>query len=98
MRETPGEQLKLDTLGITLQELRQQDNHRWVGLVDWLSPENEFATKGDSGAMVFAIHGTFRVPLGVHLGKSNKWLNSFVFVSLEAFVLEQFQGQDLHFV
>jgi hypothetical protein len=41
LRETPEEELKLDGFGVTLEKLREQDLYRWMGLVDWLSRNEE---------------------------------------------------------
>jgi hypothetical protein len=50
----------MDGLGVTLAELRQMEYLRWVGVVHWLSPTEKFP---DSGAMVYTVDETFRVPL-----------------------------------
>ncbi|CAN9217506.1 unnamed protein product [Alternaria alternata] len=52
IKMTPTEDLKLDSLGITLEELMARDKYRWVGLVEWIAESEPSTDKGDSGALV----------------------------------------------
>ncbi|CAN9216706.1 unnamed protein product [Alternaria alternata] len=70
IKMTPTEDLKLDSLGITLEELMARDKYRWVGLVEWIAESEPSTDKGDSGALVYAIEDSQTVPLGIHIGRS----------------------------
>jgi hypothetical protein len=70
IKTTPTEDLKLDSLGITLEELMARDKYRWVGLVEWIAESEPSTDKGDSGALVYAIEDSQTVPLGIHIGRS----------------------------
>jgi hypothetical protein len=63
--------------------LKVHNVHRWLGLVKRVGPP--FSAPGDSGALVFSLEDSVTVPLGIHLGAPDEYLNDGMCLSLEAF-------------
>jgi hypothetical protein len=87
-KETPDEKLKLDGLGITLEELKTPDAYKWVGRVRWIADCDPFSAKGDSGALVYAVADGATVPLGIHIGRPVLNPKCSFFLGLESFYIE----------
>jgi hypothetical protein len=99
MRSTPDEELKLDHLGITVDQLHDNDSHHWVGVVCWIDEASPFATHGDSGSLIYAVEDSQTIPLGIHMGRSQASIKpTSVFLGLEAFWTEgRYHGLELRF-
>jgi hypothetical protein len=50
---TPAEEMSLDSTGLAYAEFRTSQARRWLGVVGWMDGSSPFATRGDSGALVY---------------------------------------------
>lgn len=50
----------------------------------------EFAVSGDSGALVYSMDKSIKIPLGIHLGKpqGKHYKQSSAFLSLDSYIIE----------
>jgi hypothetical protein len=73
----------IDKEEVDFARLKVHNVHRWLGLVKRVGPP--FSAPGDSGALVFSLEDSVTVPLGIHLGAPDEYLNDGMCLSLEAF-------------
>jgi hypothetical protein len=90
MQSTPDEELKLDHLGITVDQLHDNDSHHWVEVFSWFDKDSPFATRRDSGALIYAVEHSQTVPLGVYVVRSQARIKrTSVLLGLNAFWTER---------
>jgi len=70
-------------------DLIDLDIHRWVGMVQWFDGM-PFGVAGDSGALVYAMENSVKIPLGLHIGSPHESIleNTSMFLCLDAYFLE----------
>jgi len=56
-------------------DLIDLDIHRWVGMVKWFDGM-PFGVAGDSGALVYAMENSVKIPLGLHIGSPQRHARS----------------------